>query len=485
MPVNRRHIVIVGGGFSGVALAVHLLRRDVERPRITLVEAGERIGRGLAYGTPVAAHLLNAGADQMSLFQDDPAHFLRWAQRGGHASTGSDFVPRFHYGRYLEDELQIAAGQPGACSEVLLQARVADIMRGLAGWIVRLEDGRRIACDDVVLATGNPAPADPLAAWLPSPTPRYLREAWRHASLAEIGPDDRILMIGTGLTMIDMLLSLESRGHRGAVHALSRRGLLPGAHPSVREALPDDLRLPLLAHLEGLDLHGLLQAVRQAMALAVIARGVGPQTVVDAMRPVVPRLWSRLSARDRRRFLRWLRPYWDATRHRAAPQVAAVVEAMKADGRLMITAGRLTGAEASPESIAIRRRECGHKDEIEERYDWVVNCTGPAFARGGGTLLDRKLLARGLIAPDDFGLGHRTDESGNALDGQGRVTGLRILGPACRARDWESTAVPELRRAAERMAVALATAPVTSSSPWYPDPSYRSPHAVHSRLSIA
>ena len=484
MPANRRHIVIVGGGFSGVALAAQLLRRAEAALRVTLIEAGDRIGRGLAYGTAVETHLLNAAADQMSLYQDDPDHFLRWAQAAGVATAGTDFVPRLHYGRYLEESLQAAARSPDAHFETWPCARVTDVMRGLGGWIVQLADGRRIACDEVVLATGNPAPADPLVAWLPNGSPRYLRDAWAPGGLDDVGPDEKILLVGTGLTMIDVLLTLECRGHRGPVHALSRRGLLPRAHPPVREALPDELKMRFLGSLAGLTLRGLLRAVRRTMATAV-ERGLGPQVAIDAMRPALPGLWAALTPRERRQFLRHLRPHWDAIRHRAAPQVAAVVERQRREGRLTVESARLTGALALDDGIVIWSRANGRGDERKIQYDRVVNCTGPAFAKDGGTALDRVLMARGLISADAQRLGRRSDSHGAALDGTRCATGLHILGPACRARDWELTAVPELRRAAERLATRLAADELTSTVSSCPGLLHRSPDAAHSRLSTA
>lgn len=484
MPANRRHIVIVGGGFSGVALAARLLRRDSAALRITLIEAGERIGRGLAYGTAVDAHLLNAPADAMSLYQDDPQRFLRWAEREGVATAGSDFVPRLHYGRYLEESLREAARAPDAHFETWPRARVADVMRGLGGWIVQLADGRRIACDEVVLATGNPAPADPLAAWLPDGSPRYLRDPWAAGGLDEVAPDEAILLVGTGLTMIDVLLTLERQGHRGRVHALSRRGLLPRAHPPVREALPDDLKQPFLEQLPRLTLRSLVRAVRRTMVEAVV-RGLGPQVVIDAMRPMLPALWAAMPPAERRQFLRHVRPYWDVIRHRAAPQVAAVVERLRSEGRLTVESRRLSGALAIADGIVVWSRAQADGDERKVRYDRVVNCTGPAFAKDGGTSLDRVLMARGLISADVLGLGRRSDKNGAALDGMRCATGLHILGPAARARDWELTAVPELRRAAEQLATTLVPEAVTSTATSYPDPLHLWPGAVRSGLSTA
>src|SRR5882672_8412756 len=312
---HSERVIIIGGGFSGVALAAELVRRGAASS-ITLVESGDRVGRGLAYGTASASHLLNTRADQMSLYGDDPEHFLRWRRRGGHATHGAEFVRRSDYGEYLERALIAACTEaPHARLTVEMGARATDVERTAGGFAVSLADGRELRGDAVVLATGHPAPADPFGGALPASATRYLREPSRHEDLAKIAPGAAVLLIGTGLTAVDVVLALEERGHRGPVHAVSRRGLLPRAHRARRETLPTDLHRALAAGVAVNGLRGIVAALR-SVAAAADEHGVGWQAAFDALRPLAPRIWAELCAADRRRFVRLLRPFWDVHRHR-------------------------------------------------------------------------------------------------------------------------------------------------------------------------
>ena len=194
-----------------------------------------------------------------------------------------------------------------------------------------LGDGRALRAASVVLATGHPLPADPLARWLPADAQRYVRDPWCTAALDGIGVDESVLLLGTGLTMVDTALSLAARGHRGRIDALSRRGLLPRAHAPAVQLLPRDLRDELERGVARGNLRCALRAVRRAVAAAE-ARGLSWQCVIDALRPRTSVLWDQLAAADRRRFVERLRPYWDVHRHRLPPATAARLEELRATG---------------------------------------------------------------------------------------------------------------------------------------------------------
>jgi uncharacterized NAD(P)/FAD-binding protein YdhS len=450
---NPEDLIIVGGGFSGVALAAELVRSRVPLS-ITLVESGRRLGRGLAYGTPFAAHLLNTRADQMSLFADDPGHFLRWRHVHGHATSAAEFVPRKDYGEYLEESLLAACtARSRARLTVQLETRVTDVAKTASGFDVALSDGRRLESANVVVATGHPKPADPLRGAVPDDAPRYLRDPWRHDDLERVAAADSVLLLGAGLTAVDVVLALEQRGHRGPVHALSRRGLLPRPHRARRETLPDDLQTALAVGIALNDLRGITAIVKR-VAAAAEERGVGWQAVFDALRPLTPRIWAALCARDRYRFVRWLKPFWDVHRHRLPPVQAGRLAALRARGRLAVLAGRLTGGTDCGDSVVVDYRLRNGK-RVSERYDWVVNCTGSSFAKAACPPLERRLLERGLLLPDPLGLGYVTDANGGVLGPRGPVRGLHLLGPACRPIFWEHTAVPELRAQAVALAAEL------------------------------
>jgi uncharacterized NAD(P)/FAD-binding protein YdhS len=265
-----------------------------------------------------------------------------------------------------------------------------------------------------------------------------------------------VLLLGTGLTMVDVALALARRGHRAPIDAISRRGLLPRAHPPVQAVLPRELAEPLRFAVRDRSLRCTLRTVRQ-VADEAIARGLGWQCVIDSLRQSTPDIWRSLSAADRRRFVGRLRPYWDVHRHRLPPSTEAMINGLMARGALRVQAGRIEGAAACSEGIDICIRARGTQRTETKRYGWVVNCTGPTFDKRNSRGLERRLLERGLLIADPLGLGYLTTEKGLAFGARGPVTGLYLLGPACRSHWWEHTAVPELREQAAALARQLST----------------------------
>ncbi|HEY8518916.1 MAG TPA: FAD/NAD(P)-binding protein [Gammaproteobacteria bacterium] len=455
-PHERRRVVIVGGGFSGAALAARLVADGRRTLRVTLVESGTRLGRGVAYGTDAPCHLLNTSAASMSLLTDDPGHFLRWLRARGYPALGSSFVPRRLYGEYVERTLIERCTAPGAAPfTVLAETTVTDIEPTTGhGFAVVLEGGSRLLADAVVLATGNPPPADPLAAWLPDGADGYVRDPWAADAVRAIAPTDRVLLVGTGLTMVDVALALAGNGHRGPIDALSRHGLLPRIAASSPQVLPPDLLRPLRAAVASRELRCVLRTARST-ARAAEARGIGWHAVIDALRVRAPQLWEALDAADRRRFVRLLRPYWDVHRHRMAPAAARQLGVLEAEGQLRVLAGRIRGARETSAGIEIQYCPRGSGRSLRTTYRWVVNCTGSRFDRRNARPLERALLERGLLVCDPLGLGYVTDGCGMALGARDPVPGLYVLGPACRPRWWEHTAVPELRAQADALAERL------------------------------
>jgi uncharacterized NAD(P)/FAD-binding protein YdhS len=447
------HAVVVGGGFSGVALAAQLLRTSRGQLAVTLLESGPKLGRGIAYGTPDEQHLLNTRAAQMSLIGEDPDHFIRWNEMRGKRIAPDAFAPRSAYGEYLETTLRsLAATRRDLRFAARLDARVEDVRRERTGFAVALAHGDVVQASAVVLATGHPPPADPLAQWLPRGAERYLRDPWRHEDIERIAARDRVLLIGAGLTMVDVTLTLARRGHAGGIDALSRHGLLPREHAAASQVLPRDLRDALFADLSKNDLRCSLRAVRAAVAAAE-SRGLTWHAVMDALRPVTPRLWTGMCAADRQRFIAHLRTFWDVHRHRLPSGPMKALAALRADGRLAVRAGRIRRATGRAKAVTV---EVARRGVVaRERYDWVVNCTGSSFTRANSRGLERLLMERGLLIVDPLGLGYVTEPSGAVFGADGPVRGLYVLGPACRAQCWENTAVPELRKQAELLAAEL------------------------------
>jgi len=446
-------IVVIGGGFSGTAVAAHLLRRG--RPvKVLLVNRYGPIGRGVAYRTRLEAHVLNVPAGGMSALPEEPDDFLRFA-RGRDPSIGpGTYVSRRIYGEYLEHVLRSAETRAAAGATLeRIVGEVRDVLLEPGGATVVFADGLRRSADAVVLALGNYSPADPPAEGSTFyASPRYVRDPWIRGSLDTIREGESVLMLGTGLTMMDIALDLASRGVGQPLKAVSRHGLLPHAHVEPSAAPPGPALPPGLDE-PRLTADRLLSAVRSHAA----ARGGDWRDVVAALRPRTPALWKGLDRAERERFLRHVRPFWDVHRHRAAPATAAAISGLLAHGELQVRAARVVRYEPAADGVRVVVRPRGRTETEALFVERVVNCTGPSsdVRRVGDGLLDA-LLAGGRIVPDPHRLGVEVAEDGALLDASGKPSPvLFLVGPLLKARDWEATAVPELRTHAARLAERL------------------------------
>jgi uncharacterized NAD(P)/FAD-binding protein YdhS len=434
--MQRPEVAVIGAGFSGVLTALSILEADAT-VRVQLIERADRFGVGAAYGTLQPDHLLNVRAANMSADPTRPDDFMLWLSRQrGAAADAFAFASRAEYGLYIQARLRrIAQSEAGADRLELSGDEVLAMTPGADGLKLQLAMGRELRADVVVLATGNARPSDDV---LPDPgfrdSPAYVRDPWSGA-LDAIGPDDPVLVLGTGLTMIDVIARLDAQGHQGRLLALSRRGLTPRIHARI-SGEPDPWRR---APAESLS-RGLNRFRREAEA------ALDWRVVFDALRPTAQELWKGLSHAERGRFLRHLQPWWEAHRHRLAPAMAARLEAWRA-GRLRLAAGRLVSLAAVEDGVVAAWRPRGEDATQHERVRFVVNCTGP---EGDPTQSDqpliRQLLKDGLVRADAFGLGLDVTED-NRLIGSGGAPHetLFAIGPAARGALWEVTAVPDIR----------------------------------------
>ncbi|HUB15337.1 MAG TPA: FAD/NAD(P)-binding protein [Acetobacteraceae bacterium] len=458
----RRRIGIVGAGFSGTMLAVHLLHELRAPADIFLFDRAGAFGRGLAYSTRNPQHLLNARVANMSAFNDDPQHFIRWLWADDDAlgyslsvpPTGHAFVSRATYGAYLADVLREASGESrhGAALH-RLASDVVGLRREGDGLRLDCADGPAMAVDQAVLCVGNfprVAPFEPAA--LLNASPRFIADPWDDTAFARIGPDDAVVLVGTGLTMVDVAIDLVSRGHRAPLRAFSQRGLTPAVHQQTRTypVFFDRRRLPASVLQQ-------LRLVRREVQRGAAA-GYDWRSVLDAIRPLVQDLWRVLPLAERRRFLRHLRPYWDVHRHRMAPDNANQLAKLSRAGRLVTTAARTDTVIVEEEQIILALKPRGGSDRFIWRADWLVNCSGPEcdYRRIDHPLI-RCLLDSALARPDplNLGLDVGADFAVVAADGQPSPV-LYALGPPTRGALWEITAVPDIRAQCATLAAALA-----------------------------
>lgn len=456
--MHQPTVAIIGAGFSGSLLALKLLSATPAGTRILLIERSGRFGPGLAYGTAGPDHLLNVPAGRMSPFAECPLHFVDWLQRRAEDAsevlpTATSFVPRRQYGAYLRHLLDRGCREAGATSLELLQAEVVTLAAKPHGVTLRLASGETVSITAAVLATGNapPLPPHPTASSLAT-NGGWQCDPWLPAAFADLDPDAAVLLVGTGLTMADALVTLLDAAHKGPIHALSRHGLLPREHsrqPSVGAALTEPLPTGLLS---------LLRYVRREIA-ALPDMELGWRPVIDGLRPHSHALWRGMSEADRQRFLRHLCTYWDVHRHRLPPQVAERIKAAQASGQLRIHAGHITkfAPAGSGAAITWRRRGTDMREVLE--VERVINCSGPpADITRSTNLLLRALLLDGTVRRDPLGLGLDVTTEGVIRDHNGGASSrLYAVGPLTKGAWWEMTAVPDIRQQCLMMAKTLAS----------------------------
>jgi uncharacterized NAD(P)/FAD-binding protein YdhS len=453
-------VAIIGGGVSGTFVAIQLLLQASANHRVTikLVEPKKEIGRGVAYGTRQRQHVLNVRATNMSALPDQPEHFVRWLndQEGfKHLAPGSSalsdaYAPRPLYGSYVQELFASAQrSTAGAVTVEWVRDEAVSIRRDNGAYTVQLGGGGTFTADRVVLALGNLPPKDLPAfdkAFIQGG--RYAGDPWSASALTNLHPNEPVLLLGAGLTSVDMAVALHHREHRGPIHVISRRGLLPLSHRPTKT-------------LSGfLDSDKAPQTVR--MLMRRIRREVHNrddrdwQSLMNTLRPVTHTLWQGLPIDEQRRFLRHLQTLWDLHRHRTAPEIGAIISGLRSSGQMVIKAGRVLNAVERDGAVDVLVRERRTGRELTIRAGRVINCTGSGSGFDAKDLrhtLLSQMLERGLIRADPLGLGLEIADGGRCVGASGHLTsGLYALGTLCKGMLWETVAVPELRSHAAALA---------------------------------
>jgi uncharacterized NAD(P)/FAD-binding protein YdhS/predicted metal-dependent enzyme (double-stranded beta helix superfamily) len=447
-------VVVVGGGFSGSMTAAQLLR-GAERlgmsMRVALVERRGTVAEGLAYSTAEPVHLLNVPAGRMSAWPDRPSDFFDWAVRRHADVKPGDFLPRQWYGAYVRDALFESARSAATELSVILDEvrRVARHPAG--GWMVHLDRGTSLRADAVVLAVGHRPPSDPLQRAWTGPRDRFIADPWRPLAVGEIGPDEPVVILGSGLTAIDTVLSLSQQKRTAPITLVSRRGLRPQAHAAAPSPPTNmgELVNRLLSTPKGLRALAATRLLRREIRTATAAGGDW-RSVIDGVRPHTATIWNALSTHERRTFLTHLRPFWEVHRHRLAPTIANRLRSLLDNGDVAVVAGRVTSAVAGEKVVRLTVRDRGADTVKTFDAGWVVNCTGPVPSNcAESNPAIGSLLVHDCLKHDELSLGLETTGDGKAVDAAGRESpDLFVVGTLRKPASWESTAVPELRQQA-------------------------------------
>ena len=439
-------ICVIGGGFTGIAAAIALLRQ-VDAPfRLTVIEPGE-LGRGVAFGSHHPLHLLNVRARDLSVSASQPGDFLNWAFRqldqgesneALHDGLAHSFLPRQLFGEYVRQRFAEIAAQRRDVDVRVVHARATACTPEGEGFLVSIDAGTPIAAGVVILATAyGVQPGLSLGALSPYGDVRGQSFA-RAKSMA---------LVGAGLTMVDALLAARRGGFQGVATVISRRGLLP--RPHAPEGVPRyEVRLPLSKHVS------LLTAAIRLTCEAAEAHGTPWQAVVNEVRSSFQELWQGLSPTEQAKFLRHLRPYWDVHRHRLPIEVHGQLQSEFDQGRAILLRGSVKGVWQGDEGFKISVLPRG-SDRVEViQADLAFDCSGhrPDLK----SPLIASLVAQGFACYDPHGLGLMVRPNGQILGQNGRETpGLFALGPLCQGSLFEITAVPEIVRQTAAAAEAI------------------------------
>lgn len=448
---GRRVIAVIGAGASGTLTAVHLLRRGGSSVQVVLIDPHEP-GLGVAYSTIDPQHLLNVRASCMSAFGSEPRHLLDWCSARGIDAGAQDFLPRRLFGAYLQS-LLVRWAESDRCTLIAAAATAIESRPGEVAVRIECSDRRTVIADAAVLALGNGAPAG-LAGIGPG-TP-YVADPWAPGALAQVADAHRAVIVGTGLTAVDIALSGAAARPEIELCAVSRHGWLPRSHLPERPE-PRAVTAPA----------GPVSLEKLVVMISAEVRADPPawREVVDGLRPISNDVWRRLSLQDRRTFMGELRSWWDIHRHRMAPAIGDQISRLQGSGRLTVQAGRLESARRHGDGARIEIRNGSSSRRFDA--DLLVNATGPSSRiRDSDDPLVRGLLSSGLAQADELGIGFACDSGGALVDARGLPSRrLFALGPPRRGELLETTAIPEIRAQAENLSRRLLSGPVGQRAP--------------------
>jgi uncharacterized NAD(P)/FAD-binding protein YdhS len=453
----RPTVAIIGGGFSGAAVAFHLARAGTPA-NLLVFEPRARLGGGLAYGGDDPHHRVNVPATRMSLLPEDSDHFSRWLEASGaleqdpQAFAGGEAYPRRReFGRYVAETVSpyLAAGAIRH-----LRDAVVSLTRRADGWRVRTSAGQTFPADFAVIATTHPAPSLPPQLAPLRGEPGLIADPLADNVVGAVEPDERVLIVGAGLTAADLVAALDAQAHRGLITLVSRRGLRARGRSLTSQPPAGDFLDP-----PALTATALLRRVRAAISAAEAA-GAGWQAVIEGVRNQGQDVWRALEPQARRRIVRHLRPFWDAHRFRAAPQIEATLEAKLGKGTLELRRARLGAVSRDAAGYLVELRDLRRGSSETRRFDRVIVATGPTHR----DILTSQpylagLAASGAVALDPTELGLWTSLEGRAVaaDGVADPT-LLIAGPLARGTFGELMGLPQVSTYAQFVAEQIAAA---------------------------
>ena len=452
-------IAIIGGGFCGAATLIQLVRQSEYPLNIILINKENPLSKGLAYSSFNERHVLNVPAGKMSIFPEEPDHFINWirSKKEYHVFTDDElpdtYIPRVIYGKYLEEIFYDTISKlPDHIKVNIINDEALDIDISDSGSSVKLKNGSEIFADKIVLAVGNFLPDNPKIrdnSFYNSE--KYFQNPWSRKAVEGLKDNDSVLIIGTGLTMVDNVISLIDTGFQGKIYSVSTNGYFPLSHKK---------RKPYTDILEELhppyEISKLYSLFRKHIKI-VLSKGITGEAVVDAVRPKTQEIWLSLSLDDKIRFMSHIRHLWGVARHRLPKNIFLQMQDLISKGRLEIIGGRLQEIKEISDHVLVTIKEKKSQNIKELIVTRVINCTGP---KTDISKIDQPLISslfkKGFIVPDEMRLGINALPNGTIIQSDNTLSSkLFTTGSLLKGILWESTAVPELRNQAKALAEEL------------------------------
>jgi uncharacterized NAD(P)/FAD-binding protein YdhS len=445
-------IVIIGGGLSGTLVAWNILRHSWGGKEIGLkiIDSRPENDLGAAYSTADDYHLLNVSAEKMGADSKNPRHFINWAIGNGITAHDGDFLPRKLYRKYIQELLKDA--QQSKKNNITYERifdEVTDLRIQNSHAEVITNNHGALITDKVVLALGN-FPPNNLSlknnSYLTSK--RYFGDPWKADLFSSLSGYESILILGTGQTTIDLLVSLQKNNYKGKIAAISRHGYFPLVHKKVNEC-PSFYR-------EIINLKSIAEIfhfIRQKINIAE-KTGSDVRAVIDSMRPYTTELWLGLAYEEKKKFMRHLFRYWEIVRSRMAPVNEEIIQELKQSGQLLIAAGRITEIINNVDSLNVHLLERGSGNINIIKADMIVNCTGPQgnYEEINSPLV-KNIINRGLAECDYLHLGLNANPDGSIISRNKSVSNILFtIGAPLRGILWECIAVPDIKIHAENLA---------------------------------
>ncbi len=444
-------LTLIGGGVAGVLTAINALRQ-YPNMRVAIIEMQTNLGLGIAYSAQNDYHLLNVAAGSMSAFPNQATHFYDWLCENGYKYRSEDFVPRRIYGLYIQNLCKQFLYPCPHFSHIQQEAINMNTLGAEFGIV--LKNGETLRSRQVVLATGNVFYKElPIFAGVKAN--HYHDKPWTESFLAHIKPQEDVLILGTGLTMVDTVVSLFKKRHKGQIYAISRNGYVPFPHykPSIK--YPNYSQEVLVAA----NLREVVELVRAHCEKALL-RNIPVGAVIDVIRPHIQTFWQKASLQEKRWFSKEMAALWSVVRHRVPQRYSNLLMDLHFQRRQFeAMAGEVEGLEVAENGtykVAVLEKQ--HHTHQHIHCQHIINCIGFDFdlEKHPHSLLTQ-LAHKGIIAKDELGMGIHIDENLNIIDLQGETQkNLYAIGSLLKGTLFETTALREIREQAAFISQQLA-----------------------------